>query len=674
MISFLLLLSTTTNQRSGFASGWVFSPHTATIRNANARVENLSPFPRSKPCLRQDFRDDDTGDEMEFFDDFGFVVGGDSSEQSAEEGISPSNPNQGSSSFSVLQQRFEQVALIEQGNKQQISDNWKEGYWGVWGCSLDPYTGETSEKTVVTCVRKMPPTPGEDSDNNDDGDDDAVLLIVGRSDGSLCWLQMEILSSPSSSSSSSSSSPFASDNDATSIVNGRSITTYFENKLAARATDDGGMIVGTSLQQRDDNNEGGEAGSDQSASPFELLAEIPGTASAFPSAPAPAPEDAPLAIVDVLPLPAARMLWTIAKGAPTTIRGWHLGPHPENGGLVPSGTESFEIPSIHATPIVAMKAVPNHSGSEMGLVVTVSTNGQVVVWEASPGDDATPSIRVLLDTNLLEQQWEEDDGDRDPNESVLSVDMDESYLYLGSSAGRISIFDLSGIQEPAVATSDADPVTSLPLLKSFLGFTSRNPGVSTLLAAGTGTLGARGSNAKGNRPPTKSLIAGDMTGGLKQWELIPAGRGRLEYWPRMASQKLPGGKPHVYETRDSSSFYEDDEGGSPMSPAILGLLCIQQVLLAATDHDLTVWDSATGKVLYDMQGLDFALGLASDTPHRPSLVAANDSVLVTNGMEQMVCVHDFAMDRVTSENAENFLERDPNDMDDDDGSNPGEGW
>mmetsp|Transcript_2897 Transcript_2897/g.7884 ORF Transcript_2897/g.7884 Transcript_2897/m.7884 type:complete len:257 (+) Transcript_2897:362-1132(+) len=172
MISFLLLLSTTTNQRSGFASGWVFSPHTATIRNANARVENLSPFPRSKPCLRQDFRDDDTGDEMEFFDDFGFVVGGDSSEQSAEEGISPSNPNQGSSSFSVLQQRFEQVALIEQGNKQQISDNWKEGYWGVWGCSLDPYTGETSEKTVVTCVRKMPPTPGEDSDNNDDGDGD----------------------------------------------------------------------------------------------------------------------------------------------------------------------------------------------------------------------------------------------------------------------------------------------------------------------------------------------------------------------------------------------------------------------------------------------------------------------------------------------------------------------
>eukprot|EP00536_Pseudo-nitzschia_multiseries_P003199 jgi/Psemu1/322910/estExt_fgenesh1_pg.C_470039 len=455
----LLLLVLSSSTTTEFVSGWMLSPHTATTRNANANANararataaslpnrrraehpsfSFSPsssfsFSRTTSCLlRQaqqqqdnDFRDNDNDDgdegdgEMEFFDDFGFVVGGDNNynsysysysysysseeEEPSGEGSPPRNRNPEEaeseselSSLSILQERLERVATTEQGNQQQISDNWKDGYWGVWGCSLDPYGGEgdeteteteteTSQKTVVTC---------------------------------------------------------------------------------------------------------------------------------------------------------------------------------------------------------------------------------------------------------------------------------------------------------------------------FPGFTSRNPGVSTLLAAGPGTLGNTNGNtngngngngnAGGNRPPTKSLIAGDMTGGLKQWDLLPAGKGRLEYWPRMASQKLPGGRPHVYETRgDYYSHSEDDEGGTPWSPAIRGLLCIQQrVLLAATDHDLTVWDSETGKALYDMQGLNFGLGVgvgvggasasASDAAplHRPSLVAANDSVLITNGMEQLVCVHDFAMDRVTSETVEDFLERDTTDglEDDERGSNPGERW
>lgn len=45
-----------------------------------------------------------------------------------------------------------------------------------------------------------------------------------------------------------------------------------------------------------------------------------------------------------------------------------------------------------------------------------------------------------------------------------------------------------------------------------------------------------------------------------------------------------------------------------------------------------------------MQGLDFVAA--------PSQVVAKDSVLVTNGMDQYVCVHDFAMERVTSENTQ----------------------
>jgi len=375
-----------------------------------------------------------------------------------------------------------------------------------------------------------------------------------------------------------------------------------------------------------------------------------------------------------LPLPSARMVWTISHGTPNAIQGWKLVPYSETGLLLPSSSPSMQsskidIEIIHTSPIVAMKVISKSDEDDElnddSFVVTVSDNGQVVVWEitATTDNESPPSIRVRLDANLLHEQGQEEDYDE--NDSVLSVDVDDQYLYLGRRTGRISIFSWSAITEEDVETTDAGPLRSLPFVKSFLAFTSKNPGVSTLLAAGPGTLGARnnGSNSNSNRPPTKSLIAGDMSGGLKQWELIPAGKGRLEYWPRMASQKLPGGKPHVYETRDYSG--EDSEvGPNSLFPAIRKLLCIQQVLLAVTDYDLTVWDSSTGKILYDMQGLDFTLATVGGgsngdgSHHLPSLIAANDSVLITNGMENFVCVHDFAMDRITSKNAQDFLERD----------------
>ena len=666
----------------GLVSGWVVSPFASkkttkpSIHKKWHQEESL--FSISKSRLYQDFTDGDG--EGEFFDDFAdfdFVVGDDAvissnnGDGEAEDSFDIQRPEPDSSSpMSVLQQRFKKLSLTEQVNRQQISDNWKEGYWGVWGCSLDPYTEDNAKtKTVVTCIRHMLSPP------ENDGGDDSALLIVGRSDGSICWLQMENISSSSASSPSSlSASTAPSDNDPKNNVENRSVTTYFENKLVAKATGDGGMIVDKALQRRENNGDSDAdiAGGSSPRSPFDILAQIQ-TASKTPAG-----SDAAWAIVDMLPLPSARMVWTISHGAPNVIQGWKLVPYSETGLMLPSSGTSMQsskidIEIIHTSPIVAMKVIPKSDDDDElnddSFVVTVSDNGQVVVWEitATMDNESPPSIRIRLDANLLHEQGQEEDYDE--NDSVLSVDVDDQYLYLGRRTGRISIFSWSAITEEDFETTDAGPLRSLPFVQSFLAFTSKNPGVSTLLAAGPGSLGARNNGSNGNsnntsnRPPTKSLIAGDMSGGLKQWELIPAGKGRLQYWPRMASQKLPGGKPHVYETRDYSGE-DSKEGQNSLFPAIRKLLCIQQVLLAVTDYDLTVWDSSTGKVLYDMQGLDFTLATVGGgsngdgSHHRPSLISANDSVLITNGMENFVCVHDFAMDRITSENAQDFLERD----------------
>lgn len=652
-ICFLLLIQA----YSIYVAGWSLSPTTAVSksisRSTEARFQTWQRtdllFSRSQSKLAQDYTDGDSDDfdnDGEYYDDFadfGFVGGDDTSASNDEPTTLPSAADSDSESpMSVLQQRFQKLALTEQVNRQQISDNFKEGYWGVWGCSLDPYTDENAEtKTSVTSLKLMPL-----DDDGMDGDDDSALLIVGRSDGSIIWLKMDTISSPSS---------FSSDSDRKNSVENRSVTTYFENKLVAKPTDDGGMVVDKALQRREsDGNIGfggddatNEAGGSSPRLPFDILAQIQTTGKAT--------SDADVAIVEMLPIPSSRMLWTISKNTPNAIRALFLFPDSETGYLLPNSSFKVDLETVHTSPIVAMKTIPKteEDDSEASLVVSVSDDGQVVVWELSSAEKKfPPSIKIKLNTNLFQQEGEYD--------SVSSVDVDDQYLYLGTQAGKISIFSVSAMIEGVAEISD--PL--LPLVKSFEAFTSSNPGISTILAAGPGSLGATNGPGGSTRPPTKSLIAGDMSGGLKQWELIPAGPGRLEYWPRMATQKLPGGKPHVYETRDYSW---DDYGQRQNScfPAIRQLLCTQQVLLAATDYDLTVWDSSTGKILYDMQGLDFTSG------SRPNLMAANDSVLVTNGMENFVCVHDFTMERITSENVDNYLEQDNfgnNDDDSDDDS------
>ena len=692
-------------------SGWSLSPTTSTIiapkshpissRNWRRQQQQHRPLPNFRQSdnfrlydninfEKEDTNDDDEVEDdnieendktknIEYFDDFDFVIGentetgyadGTSRENDDINNINKNNNNKDealsspSSSSSMLNQRFQALALNEQLNRQQISDNWKDGYWGVWGCSL---AGEDNndDKTIVTCMRQAVSV----FDDDDDDDEDITLLIVGRSDGSICWLQMETISSPSYDKNANNNG-----------VDNRSITTYFENKLVAKETDNGSMIVDTALQRENndvdnDIDDDDDRSSSASQSPFEVLSQIQTSSKSSSSSTS-------AAIVDMLILPAAcRMIWTISHDSPNTIQGWKLIPNEETGFLLPSSSTSssssssssdikINIETIHTSSIVAMKIIPknNVDDSSSTFIVSVSDNGQVVVWEvlssssSSSGgnidiDSESSEIKIRLDANLLRQQQEEEEEyDDRHSDSILSMEVDDQYLYLGSQAGRISIFALSTIVGECSSGEDdlgdlntpvAGPLQSLPLAKSFLAFTTKEPGVSTICAAGPGTLGDTTddrSSSNSSRPPSKSLIAGNVGGGIKQWELIQAGIGRLEYWPRMASQRLPKGKTHVYETkegRDNYDYgdYDDDDENS--SPSIRGLLCIQQVLLAATDHGLTFWDSTTGKALYDMQGLKFSAVVGG----RPNLVAVNDSVLVTNGMDQYVCVHDFSMDR-----------------------------
>lgn len=346
----------------------------------------------------------------------------------------------------------------------------------------------------------------------------------------------------------------------------------------------------------------------------------------------------------MLVLPDVGSIWTIHQEAPNVIQSWDLAYQKETGYLLPAPNQPSPdtLISAHSSPIVAMKPIPGHDNT---MVLTVSEDGQFTIWEV----DTLGSTLISRKGNLLDSATAFQDDDM-----ILSTDLDEEYLFLGCRSGQIHIYSLSSLLHGNEADASPLPVKSLP------GFSNRDPGVSALCIAAPGTL-SQLSNGKApvnvnnpGRPPTKTLIAGNVLGELKQWELLPT-NGGLEYWPRMASQKLPG-KAHVFATTSHTAGSSSEE--QAVALPIRQLLVIQHVILAATDQELCFWDPATGKSLYDMQGLDFSAGHRYYAMSSPSLVVAKDSVLVTNGMDQYVCVHDFSMERVTSENAQDMIERD----------------
>ena len=569
---------------------------------------------RHTTILHQDYKSGDSDDDIEYYDDFGGEEIGIPSVESSS--FSSLQSQQQSSSSSILQNRLQELVMNEQANQQQISDNWKEGYWNVWGCSLDPYdhvstsdgdSDSSSSKTIVTCLTLV--SSSSSSSDDDDDDQDTALLIVGRSDGSLCWLQMDVSTPPS----------VSSYDTTTKSLNSRSMVTYFENKLTAKSTSDGGLIVGTELQrstsddyeQQEEQELSSTTNDNDDSLPFDILAQISTNPTSSP----------PSAIIDMVVLNEMKMLWTISQGSSNTVQVYNLAVD-DNGNLLPDPAQLTQPPlpleTIHTSRIIGMKIIPtNDNMNNNQIVITVSDNGQVVLWDVT-----NDNISTIFQGNVLEERTNavEAGFGGSSDDIILSMDVDEKNLYLGSQSGRIFIFSL---------TTDESQMTTLPLVKSFVAFTNREPGVSAICAAGPGTLRSGQSIGGSRSPATKSLIAGNILGELKQWELIPTGGGSgLEYWPRMASQRLPN-KAHVFET--DQVFLTSEEQNDMSSQTIRGLMCIQKVILAATNHDLKFWDPETGKVLYDMKGLDFGLLQGGISP---SLVVARDSVLVTNGMDQ----------------------------------------
>jgi WD40 repeat protein len=211
--------------------------------------------------------------------------------------------------------------------------------------------------------------------------------------------------------------------------------------------------------------------------------------------------------------------------------------------------------------------------------------------------------------------------DTDLPVTIQCADVDGTHVFVGTSTGQVWAYNVVDWITSAAAqgaVSGKCPATAGR-------WTASESPITSLSCAGPGSLG-RGINS----PSSSLLLTGAADGVVKQWEVLsrPGSSSstssgnempstRLEQWPKLPTQRLPK-KAHLFKGHD-------------MDVTALLPVDATKFLSASKDGTVRAWNPATGKELFRMDGFTEAL----------RSLCLQEDLLVTDGMKQFVCVHDF---------------------------------
>ena len=599
------------------------------------------------------------------YDDFGTM---DQDNVAADDDDNDDNNDGVSTMITSLQTRIRQIQYQEQQQQQQIQWNWKQGNWMVRGFSLDPQPTTTtttssnlggnknrirldddnddnydnddnhddiqSSKVIISSLLPWTNNNDDDDDNDDNDNDewhkqqmeDVNRLLVGRTDGSICVVQL-----------------------------GTTYLTQFTNQLVAKkGQDDNTFTVTTQLTKQnritdiinnnkddddddDDDDDGQELTS--ASSSFEILAQF--SASSYPiqhmlTYPIPFPDDDDDSDDYGDDDDHRSQLLFCSDAVTGDIYQWKLKDKNHDDTYKKKMTiQPLKKITWHTKPLLGLYHPPNHPKCMM---VSVGQDQQIAIWNVSTAE-LIASFSVT-DTN--------DVGNTDDSRTtgtILSCDVDDSYIYLGTTSGQVIIYSL---QQNGITTWDKNRVATP--LRTWTAH--ENAQVTAIASAGRGSL-ARNNTMKnnrqggnqGNRHPSRSrsktLLTASSDGVVKQWEILPRSsmennnsdeKPTLEYWPKLKSQKLPN-KVHLFDHQNKNT-----------KVVALHSMDATKFCSATSDGQLWVWDPRTGNVLFQMAGFEFEQTTVTQSGEtvsvHPSLCITR-SMLISNGMEQYVCIHDF---------------------------------
>lgn len=534
-------------------------------------------------------KNEDEDEEELFFDDFADFgpIGGESS-------LSSSMSADDTATSTLLQERIQQVQHDDTVKDTRLLQNYKTGMWEVRGFSLDPNDATTDIEDVdvdseSTHVCKIV------LDHSQDGADDATIW-VGRTNGDVVRVQLgsdywthfssQLSATATADPNTSGNDPNKNDPNSNTII---SVT----SKLVRREED---SVPAAPTGDEDETRQPQQQPSSSSSSPFEILNQVSAV-------------QAPIAHI----LSTESHLFTCGTDS-GDIQQWLIADSSASTTDNDAADQTKMLPlqtmKVHETPIVALQTVQLDSNDEATILVSASHDGTLALWDIASGD--------LLYTCQIKESDSSNDA-----VPIECADVNGCHVYVGTATGQVLVYNVRDWMESAAAGSGSGDESCCPLPVGQWTVSEVNA-VTSLACAGAGSL------VRGSASPSSALIlTGCANGTVKQWEVLSrvmeseSGEKtttRLEHWPRMAGQRLPK-KAHLFDGHD-------------MPVTALLPVDATKFLSASQDGTVRAWNPATGKELFRMDGFTDAL----------TSLCLQDNMLITDGMNQFVSVHDFDVD------------------------------
>mmetsp|Transcript_21097 Transcript_21097/g.38158 ORF Transcript_21097/g.38158 Transcript_21097/m.38158 type:complete len:637 (+) Transcript_21097:136-2046(+) len=605
----------------------------------------ITPCPQSNVNILGSSRNDGEGDPL-FFDDFGDF-----------DGSSSSNSNR---NLSSLQSRMGQVKGAEAAYDAKLARNWRRGNWSVRGFALDKssYTTSPSPTSATRDATDEPvhvsvvAAPTSSSFTDISLPQDKALpsdrtVAVGRTDGSVFIVKMG-------------------EQYLTNFVSvTKLVVEQDENEGQLKEDNEAGMAVrvenewmdsdGLKNRLHDEQNEiressMGAEGDDQMTqkkAPFEISYQFLASERGEPIN--------SLVFDDVIQGNDSRGIICTAAGDSGEICMWTLPSSDEQNDEIMQATL---LGGVHSDRIVSLETMvlpsKNEDTKEQNVLFSASRDGLFALWDLDRNgelifsyqctdveNDSTVSLTCADISNPT--SW--DDGYN------YSSENNNDAILLGTSNGYVIGYLVQElISLAAKSDSDVESECPVPNLRFRAHGTDSGKGdaITAIKCGGDGTIptsarlrgadDSQASSASNSRSISSSiLLTGGEDGSVKQWEILSQKSSsspssiRMEHWPRLSTQRMKR-RSHLFTPRHEgpvSSIAQQSKHDS------------SKFITCSQDGSVCVWSASSGKELFRMDGFSSSLS---------SLACLGRELLVTDGMEGYVCVHDFGIEEDAASN------------------------
>jgi len=289
--------------------------------------------------------------------------------------------------------------------------------------------------------------------------------------------------------------------------------------------------------------------------------------------------------------------------------------------------QSAMLSGIHRGPIVALETFVI---KDKNVLFSASRDGSFALWDLDKNGELITSHRCM-DANSgspIPLSCADVYNPSSLDDGYGNNDNDNNVIFLASPDGYVMGYV---IQKSPTGDISFNPGPNMR-------YKAHETAVTAIKCGGEGTIpnsarlrGSGTDDSQANTSPRVSssiLITGGEDGSVKQWEILSqkdqSSTGvRLEHWPRLSTQRM----------KRRAHLFSPSHDGPVTCISQQSMNDSSKFLTASEDGSVSVWSATSGKELFSMDGFNSL----------SSLVFIGREILVTDGMEQYVCVHDFGI-------------------------------